>query len=88
MNALLALLPCLLAQRGAFAVGGSVLGCLAILVAIACFIFWVWMLIDCIQRDFGEGSEKVIWVLVIVFLGIIGAIIYYFIGRPKGTKTL
>ena len=50
------------------------------------FVFWIWMLIDCLQRDFGDGSEKLIWVLVLVFLNFVGALIYYFIGRGKGVK--
>ena len=88
MHVMLGSLPglLLLAQRGGAVAGFGVLGCFIALIAIACLAFWVWMLIDCVQRDFGEGSEKVIWVLVIVFLGILGAIIYYFIGRPSGTK--
>ena len=27
------------------------------------------------------------WVLVLIFTQILGAIIYYFVGRPRGTKT-
>lgn len=48
--------------------------------------FWIWMLVDCAQRDFPGDNDKLIWILVIVLTGGIGALIYYFIGRPKGTK--
>ena len=79
----------MLAQdSGAGAAGGVIGGLLGIVVcviAIALFVFWIWMLIDCIQRDF-EGNGKVIWILVIVLLSWLGALIYFFVGRGKGTK--
>lgn len=43
-------------------------------------IFWIWMLVDCIQRRM-DGTQKIIWVLVIIFLNVLGAIIYFFAGR-------
>lgn len=48
-----------------------------------CFIFWIWMLIDAIQNDRLVGNQRVVWVLVIIFLPCIGALIYYFVGRSK-----
>ena len=47
------------------------------------FIFWLWMLIDCAKRDFFKPNDKIVWVLIIVFIQIIGAIIYYFIIKRK-----
>jgi len=44
------------------------------------FIFWIWMLIDCLQRKF---KDKLLWVLVIIFAGILGAILYYFLVKRK-----
>jgi hypothetical protein len=46
-------------------------------------VFWIWMLIDAIQNKGLTDGEKIGWVLAIVFLHIIGAILYFFIGRPK-----
>jgi len=43
-------------------------------------IFWIWMLIDAIISPM-PAVEKLIWVLVILFTHIIGALIYYFVGR-------
>lgn len=39
-------------------------------------------LVDILKNDF-EGNNKIVWVLVILFLWIIGAILYYFIGRHQ-----
>jgi hypothetical protein len=53
--------------------------------AIFSFIFWIWMIVDCAQRDF-KGDNKVVWILILVFLGILGAIIYYFVVKIKIRK--
>ena len=41
--------------------------------------FWGGMLVDSIQRDFKETTTKIIWIVVVVILGILGAIIYYYV---------
>jgi hypothetical protein len=55
---------------------------------IANIVLVVWALVDAIRvRDdsmYREGN-KLIWVLVILFGGFIGAIIYLTMGRPSGT---
>ncbi|MBI3033865.1 PLDc N-terminal domain-containing protein [Candidatus Woesearchaeota archaeon] len=42
--------------------------------------FWLWMLIDCIKRQF---EDKMMWILLIIFFSIIGAILYFFMMRKK-----
>ena len=46
-------------------------------------ILWVWMLIDCATKEPSEGNDKIIWMLVILFTHLIGALIYYFVRRPQ-----
>jgi hypothetical protein len=47
-------------------------------------VFWIWMLIHAAtSKGFSDG-EKVAWVLVILFLHFLGALIYFFFGRPRG----
>jgi hypothetical protein len=46
-------------------------------------IFWVWMLVDCLQNASITGTEKIVWVLVIIFLHVLGAIIYFAVARSK-----
>jgi len=51
--------------------------------AILGFIFWIFMIIDVAKRKFKKDNDKILWILVIVLAGIIGAVIYYFvIKRP------
>jgi uncharacterized membrane protein len=55
-------------------------------VALASFVLWIWALVDVVKvpddSKFRAGS-KLIWVLVIVFTGVVGAIIYLAVGRPS-----
>ena len=53
---------------------------------IASVVFWIWSLIDVLTRTFREEYEKLVWVLVIIFTGFLGSVIYYFVGVPRGTK--
>ena len=60
-----------------------------LLIVIICallFAFWIWMIIDCAKRDFKKELDKVVWILVIVFLSVLGAAIYYFAVKINDKK--
>lgn len=69
-------------------IGGFVLFIFLIwlVIIIACillFIFWIFMIVDVAKRNFKSESDKIVWILVVILAGIIGALIYYFvIKRP------
>jgi ACR3 family arsenite efflux pump ArsB len=49
--------------------------------------FWIWMLIDCLRNNALEGINKIIWLLIILFIQpMIGALVYYAIGRSHQKK--
>jgi len=54
--------------------------CLFLPLGLAAFGLWIWALIDVLTHEF-EGNDKVIWILVIIFLNWLGALLYLFIGR-------
>lgn len=85
MTALLALQEYGTETTGDLGPLGWVVLALVWLVFLAAMVVWVWMLVDAIRRDEGEyrTGTKTIWVLVIALTGIIGALIYYFMARPK-----
>ena len=56
--------------------------------AIATFIFWIWMLISAVQNKGLSEGEKIAWVLILVFVHLLGAILYFFIGHPKRNTPL
>tara|TARA_Y100000310_G_scaffold155372_1_gene154838 strand:- start:487 stop:738 length:252 start_codon:yes stop_codon:yes gene_type:complete len=48
------------------------------------FIFWIFMLVNVIKRNFKKENDKIMWILIVVLTGILGALIYYFmIKRPN-----
>lgn len=49
------------------------------------FVFWVWMLIDCVRSKGLSDGEKIAWTLVIVFTHALGALIYLLAGRKRAT---
>ncbi|HPD82025.1 MAG TPA: PLDc N-terminal domain-containing protein [Candidatus Pacearchaeota archaeon] len=69
---------------------GIVLGIVFVLIMVALgifvFVFWILMLIDCLKRRYKESSDKIVWVIVIVFTQILGALIYYFVVKVKDKK--
>jgi hypothetical protein len=57
---------------------------IAIPIGLAMFAFWVWMLVHAAQNKGLSEGEKVAWVLIIALVHFLGALIYFFVGRPKG----
>jgi len=70
---------------GAFALLGLLI---AGLIGLAGFAFWLWMLVHGITNKGLSDGEKIVWVLVIIFLPFLGSILYFFIGRPKGRAAI
>ncbi|MBI4738422.1 PLDc_N domain-containing protein [Candidatus Woesearchaeota archaeon] len=62
---------------------GVILVLLLMFGSVLLFVFWIWMLIDCMRNGKISANERLIWVIVIVFLNFIGAVLYYFLGRGK-----
>jgi Phospholipase_D-nuclease N-terminal len=46
---------------------------------------WIIAFIDILKSDF-EGSNKLIWLLAVIFVPVIGPIAYFFIGRKQKIK--
>ena len=57
------------------------------IIALAGFALWIWSLVDAIQRPDPEweeaGQNKLVWILVLIFVGFIGSIIYLLVARPQ-----
>jgi hypothetical protein len=57
-----------------------------ILLGLASTVLWVWALVDAVRindRVWADAAQnKVVWVIVIVFLHWFGAILYFLIARP------
>ena len=69
-----------------FAIGGAMM-LIFVLIGLAATVFWIWMLVDAITRPM-DSTQKLIWVLVIVFLHVLGALVYFFVGRNGSRSAL
>jgi len=49
-------------------------------------VLWVWMLIEALKTPAATweaaGQNQLIYILLMIFLGIIGTVAYYFVARP------
>ena len=45
--------------------------------------FWIWMLIDAAQNRGLNDNERIVWVVIVALLHFIGALVYFFVARPK-----
>ncbi len=57
-------------------------------ISMLAIIFWVWVLIDCVVKEPADGNDKVAWVLIILFVPLVGALLYYFLRRPERMKAV
>ena len=67
----------------AMAIGFMFFMLIIVILLVLGLIFWIAMIIDCVKRNFKKDSEKIVWILVLIFLGVLGAIIYYFVVKRK-----
>ncbi len=62
------------------------MGLLMILfIAVLVLILPLIALIDIIRNDF-DGNNKLLWVLIVLFLPFLGSIIYFLIGKNQRTR--
>ena len=59
---------------------------LLIVLLLVATAFWVWMLVDCAKRKFKAENEQLLWILLIVFTGLLGSLIYFFMIKNKNKK--
>ena len=55
-----------------------------ILLSVASLVFWIVEIVDAARRQWPDPNTKIIWLLVVVLLHGLGALIYYFAGKPTG----
>jgi len=56
---------------------------LVLLFFVGGFIFWLWAFVDILKSQFKGGSDKIVWLLVVLFIPFVGVILYFLIGRNQ-----
>jgi divalent metal cation (Fe/Co/Zn/Cd) transporter len=59
---------------------------IVIMLILSMSVVWLWMLLDCLRHE--NERDKVVWILVIVLAGVIGALIYLFARRVPRRRTI
>ncbi|BDQ32593.1 PLD nuclease N-terminal domain-containing protein [Pseudodesulfovibrio portus] len=52
----------------------------------ACFGYSAWAILDVWKRNFESPTEKSLWMQICIFIPILGATAYLFLGRKRGSK--
>jgi len=80
----------LVSAQGAGGAGGDILSFLLFIILLAVIIgivvFWLMMIVNCVERDFRREGDKISWTLINIFLGIIGALLYYYRIKKKSKR--
>ena len=63
-----------------FLFGGGII--ITLFVVLFIFLLPLLALISALMNDF-PGNEKILWVLIILFLPFLGSVLYFLIGRGK-----
>jgi hypothetical protein len=63
-----------------FLFGGGLI--ITLLVILFIFLIPLLALLNVLMSDF-QGNEKIMWVLIIIFLPFLGSLLYFLIGRDK-----
>lgn len=57
------------------------------LVSLVTLAFTCWMLVECVTLEPTLGSERLIWVLIILFVPFVGPLLYYVVRRTERIRT-
>jgi cytochrome c oxidase assembly factor CtaG len=67
---------------GFFVLGGC--GLIGLAFVVLSSIFWIWMIVDCATNPRLKDTDKIIWILVVIFLHFPGAVVYYLVAKNRG----
>ncbi len=70
---------------GGLAVLSFLLVVFIFILCVGMFVLWIWSLINLLSSAVKNSTEKLLWLLVILFLPVLGPILYLFIGVDKKT---
>lgn len=71
-------------SQGASSICEILIGILPLLFILLLMIVWIAALINMLRNPAIQGSDKIVWTLIIIFLNVLGALIYFCVApKPK-----
>ncbi|MDD2896927.1 cardiolipin synthase family protein [Arcobacter venerupis] len=64
---------------------GIIMSSFVMVFVIFTFILYIYILIDILKHEF-TGYNKIIWILVLIFFPVLGALLYLVFGRSQRIK--
>ena len=68
-------------------IGLGLSGLLFLMISLAGFLLWIFALIDACKSDF-NGNNKIIWILLIIFIPFLGSILYFTVGKGQRIEAI
>jgi H+/Cl- antiporter ClcA len=65
-----------------------VISLIGIALTFGIFGVWIWAIVDCVKNESSDGNDKLVWILIIVFTHLLGALLYLLIRRPQRIREL
>jgi hypothetical protein len=56
-------------------------------IALCVFVFWLMAIVDILKSDFTNPGNKTAWLIVLLFLGPLGMLLYAFVGTRQKIKS-
>lgn len=50
-------------------------------------IIYAYTIYDVVSSRFGGSNDKLVWVLIVLFLPLLGTVLWFVIGRKSATRT-
>lgn len=61
----------------------NVLELVILLALLLATVFWIWMLVDCATSKKLDGTNRIVWAIIICLASYLGAILYFCIVRSR-----
>ncbi|MGA4644797.1 PLD nuclease N-terminal domain-containing protein [Limisphaera sp. 4302-co] len=59
-----------------------------LMVMVGLFVFWIWMLVHALRNPGLNDGERISWTVVLCVTHLLGAVLYFFLGRPRAASAL
>lgn len=59
-----------------------------LMMVVGLFVFWVWMLVHALRNPGLDDGERISWTVVLCVTHLLGAVLYFFLGRPRAASAL
>lgn len=46
-------------------------------------LIWIWAIVDILRSRFDSDTTKLIWIILVIFLPLLGTILYWIVGRGQ-----